>query len=173
MVSFEIDCWSSLKNATENILIREPAIKTWSIFGLRSLRVCITGFLLTMFKITRCNHSAPKLCKDFFPPASPRSRTSAAGFYASVGRRGMDLSISQNTKRCINFSCLRGDEPEQSLKNWTDFSGLIREWKGYGWVRSPWVFLVVLLENMRDSTDLLSYEFCPKRQQQQEQQEEE
>ena len=40
-------------------------------------------------------------------------------------------------------------------------------------MRSPWVFLVVLLENMSGSMDLLSYEFCPKRQQQQEQQEEE
>ena len=87
MVSFEIDCWRSLKKAAEGLLIREPVIETWSIFGLRSLRVRITGFLLTMFKITRCDHSAPKLCKDFFPPASPRSRTFAAGFCASVGRR--------------------------------------------------------------------------------------
>ena len=35
------------------------------------------------------------------------------------------------------------------------------------------LFLVVLLENMSDSMDLLSYEFCPKRQQQQEDKEDE
>ena len=40
-------------------------------------------------------------------------------------------------------------------------------------MRSPWVFLVVLLENVSDSMHLLSYEVCPKRQQQQEQEEEE